>query len=72
MLVRIIGDNNMNQEEITSTNKLAYSVDEVAKKTSLSKAYIRLQISLGRIKVRRFGRRVLVLDEDLRNFLQGD
>lgn len=49
--------------------KLAYSIGELAKKTSLSKTFLRNEISSGNLKVCRFGRRVLVLREDLKRYL---
>jgi excisionase family DNA binding protein len=60
----------MNPEEITYQGKLAYSVEEASERTSLSKAYLRLEIGAGRLKVKRFGRRVLILSEDLQSYLQ--
>lgn len=50
-------------------HKIAYSVEETAEKTSLSKAFLRLEIKRGKLKVRRFGRRVLIRDEDLRDYI---
>ena len=54
-----------------SFNKLAYSVEEISEQTSLSKAFLRLEIKRGKLKVRRFGRRVLIRDEDLREYIAG-
>lgn len=55
------------------TNKLAYSVEDVSNQTTLSKAYLRNEIRDGNLKAQRFGRRVLILHEDLENYLkQGD
>ncbi|HLM59874.1 MAG TPA: helix-turn-helix domain-containing protein [Pyrinomonadaceae bacterium] len=59
---------------MTSTNtemqKLAYSVEEIATQTSLSKAFLRNEIRAGRLKVNHFGRRVVVLSEDLQKYLR--
>ena len=53
--------------------KLAYSVDEAAAQTSLSKSHLRNEIRAGNLKVRKIGRRILVLNEDLQAYLrQGD
>ena len=49
--------------------KLAYSVEEISEQTTLSKAFLRSEIRAGRLIVKRFGRRVLVLGEDLRSYL---
>ena len=50
--------------------KLAYSVEEISKCTSLSKAFLRNKIREGVLNATRFGRRVLVLKEDLDVFLR--
>ena len=56
-------------ETITDKTKLAYSVEEIAEQTSLSKAFLRLEIKRGKLKIRRFGRRVIIRDEDLRDYI---
>jgi excisionase family DNA binding protein len=50
-------------------NKFAYSVEEISERTSLSKPFLRNEIRAGNLKVSRFGRRVLVLQQDLHNYL---
>lgn len=50
-------------------NKLAFSIEEVAELTSLSKPFLRLEVTRGKLKIKRFGRRVLVLYADLQNYL---
>lgn len=55
------------QENITP--KLAYSVEEISEQTTLSKAFLRNEIRAGRLKVQRFGRRVIVLAGDLSAYL---
>ena len=57
-------------EIISDKSKLAYSIEETAEQTSLSKAFLRLEIKRGKLKVRRFGRRVLIRDEDLRDYIE--
>jgi excisionase family DNA binding protein len=56
---------------ITNTlkQKIAYSVEEISEQTTLSKAFLRLEIKRGKLKISRFGRRVIVRDEDLREYL---
>ncbi len=49
--------------------KMAFTVEEIAEQTTLSKAFLRLEIKRGKLKVKRFGRRVVVLYEDLRNYI---
>lgn len=53
----------------TVTPKIAYSVEEISKQTTLSKAFLRNEIRAGHLKVQRFGRRVLILNEDLQAYL---
>ncbi len=57
------------QKNVTQS-KLAYSVDEISTQTTLSKAFVRNEITAGHLKAQRFGRRVLVLNEDLQNYLR--
>ncbi len=59
----------MVQESVTQ-NKLAYSVEEISAQTTLSKAFVRNEITAGRLKAQHFGRRVLVLNEDLQDYLR--
>jgi excisionase family DNA binding protein len=55
---------------ITKTNeRLAFSVEECAALTSISKAMLRKEIKAGRLKVKRAGRRVLILKSDFMNYL---
>lgn len=49
--------------------KLAYSVAEISELTTLSKAFLRNEIRAGRLKIKRFGARVCVLNADLQNYL---
>jgi len=56
-------------KEMTNRDKLAYSVEEISEQTTLSKGFVRNEISAGNLKVQRFGRRVLVLNQDLQNYL---
>ncbi len=55
---------------ITENQKMAYSVEDVAVQTTLSKAFIRNEIRSGNLKCRRVGRRVLILNDDLQNYLK--
>jgi excisionase family DNA binding protein len=48
----------------TVTDKKAYSVQELAILYSLSRGFLRGEIRQGKLRVRRFGRRVLILKED--------
>lgn len=59
----------MNLTIAESTNKLAYSVEEMSEQTTLSKAFLRNEIRAGKLKVKRCGRRVLILKDDFMNYL---
>lgn len=54
----------------TAENKLAYSVKEVSEMTTLSKAFVRNEIRAKKLKAKLVGRRVLILDADLKNWLE--
>lgn len=49
--------------------RLTWSVADIAEGTGLSQPFIRLKIHTGELRAKRVGRRVLVMDEDLRAFL---
>ena len=55
-----------------TNNKLAYSVEEISEQTTLSKAFLRNEIRAGNLKVKRCGRRVLILKDDFMNYLDGE
>lgn len=57
-------------QAVTENTKAAYSIDEIAALTTLSKPFLRLEIKRGKLKVKRFGRRVLVLKNDLESYLE--
>lgn len=52
--------------------RLAYSVEEISEQTTLSKAFLRNEIRAGNLKVKRCGRRVLILKDDFMNYLNGE
>ena len=68
MNLNIMERNKTMQETITQ-NKMAYSVEEVSAQTSLSKAFLRLEIKRGKLKAGKFGRRVLVSANNLKSYL---
>ena len=53
-------------------NKLAYSVEQISEQTTLSKAFLRNEIRAGKLKVKRCGRRVLILKDDFMDYLNGE
>jgi excisionase family DNA binding protein len=52
----------------TETPRLAWSISEIAKMTGLSEGFVRNDLGR-RLPFHRFGRRILVRDEDLRKYL---
>lgn len=57
-------------ETVTEKTKLAYSVSEASERTSLSKAFLRNEIRAKKLKAKLVGRRVLILDADLKKWLE--
>ena len=51
--------------------KLGFSIDEASEATGLSKPFLRGEIKNGKLKVTRFGRRVLILANDFSEYLAG-
>jgi excisionase family DNA binding protein len=56
-------------ETLTTLPRLAWGLTEVSECTGLSVAFLRAEVRAGRLPVRRFGRRVLIRDEDLKAYL---
>ena len=50
-------------------DKLAFSIDEAAKKSGLGRDKLYAAVRLGQLEVRKAGRRTIVLDEALRRYL---
>jgi excisionase family DNA binding protein len=63
-----ISEMNRNRSEPV-TRRAAWSLAEIAKQTGLSLGFLRNEVRAARLPIRKFGRRVLVLDEDLRAYL---
>jgi excisionase family DNA binding protein len=59
------------QETISPIHRISSSVERVAVRTDLSKSYIRNEIRAGNLRAVRRGRRVLILEEDLQEYLRG-
>ncbi len=70
MNLSVMERNTKMQETITKT-KLAYSVEEISAQTSLSKAFLRLEIKRGNLKAVRPGnsRRVIITAKSLKDYL---
>jgi len=56
-------------EPQSALHRLAWGLGEISESTGLSLAFLRNEVRAGRLPVRKFGRRVLVRDEDLRAYL---
>jgi excisionase family DNA binding protein len=56
-------------ESYPVSRRMAWGLGEISEFTGLSLAFIRNEVRAGRLPVRRFGRRVLVRDEDLKLYL---
>ena len=57
-------------EPMATLPRLAWGLHEVSECTGLSVAFLRAKVRAGRLPVRRFGRRVLIRDEDLKAYLE--
>jgi len=69
MTTRSVTEKDAKSQEDVMTNKIAYSVEEVSKQTTLSMAFLRNEIRAGKLKVKRYGRRVLIFKDDFMNYL---
>lgn len=52
-----------------TTQRIAWSLAEISDATGLSLGFLRNDIRRGSLPIRKFGRRILVLDEDLKTYL---
>jgi excisionase family DNA binding protein len=57
------------EANVTQSPRIAWSLADIAKQTGLSLGFLRNEVRSGRLTVKHFGRRVLVLDDDLRAYL---
>ena len=55
--------------ERPSTPKLGWTLNELARSLSVSVPFIRLEVKRGRLKAAHLGRRVVVLDTEVRRYL---
>jgi hypothetical protein len=55
--------------ERLSTPTLGWTLDELARSLSFSVPFIRLEVKRGRLKAAHLGRRVVVLDTEVRRYL---
>lgn len=57
----------MEGEEVAQ--RIAWGIADIAKSTGLSVAFLRNEVRRKALPIKRFGRRVLVLDDDLKRYL---
>jgi len=57
----------MQGEEVAQ--KIAWGLAEISRSTGLSLAFLRNEVRRNALPAKRFGRRVLVLDDDLKTYL---
>ena len=55
-----------------TTQKLAFGLAELSSATGLSLGLLRKEIKRGALRVRRIGRRVVILQEDWTHYLEGE
>jgi excisionase family DNA binding protein len=55
--------------ERPNVQKLGWALDELARSLSVSVPFIRLEVKRGRLKAAHLGRRVVVLDTEVRRYL---
>lgn len=54
---------------VSTPPKLGWTLDELARSLSVSVPFIRLEVKRGRLKAAHLGRRVVVLDTEVRCYL---
>lgn len=57
-------------DELTTERKMAYSINEAAELLSVCTGHLRNEHKRGKISFVRSGRRILVLDSELKKYLQ--
>jgi hypothetical protein len=62
----------MSTRTSVTQDRLAWGVGDISLSTGLSAGFLRKQIKAGKLRARRAGRRILVLDRDLRTYLRGE
>jgi excisionase family DNA binding protein len=60
----------MKPETVIGQNRSSWSILEVARRNGLSLQFVRLEIARGRLKAKRFGRRVLIPVQSERDWLE--
>ncbi len=58
------------EEMVNRSGRLGWGFSEISEATGLSVNFLRNEERRGKLKARKFGRRVLVLTEDLKTYLE--
>ena len=58
----------MDQEQKSKSPKLGWTFEELASSLSVSVPFLRLEVKRGRLKAAHLGRRVVLLDSDVRRY----
>jgi len=58
--------------QLNSTERLSWRLNQLAKASGLSVPFLRNEVKAGRLKIRRIGKAIIVLDADARQFLSGE
>ncbi len=59
----------MDQEQKSKSPKLGWTFEELASSLSVSVPFLRLEVKHGRLRAAHLGRRVVVLDTEVRRYL---
>ena len=59
----------MDQENKSKSPKLGWTFEDLATSLSVSVPFLRLEVKRGRLKAAHLGRRVVLLDSDVRRYL---
>ena len=59
----------MDREKKFSNEKLGWTFEELARSLSVSVPFLRLEVKRGRLKAAHLGRRVVLLDREVRRYL---
>jgi len=57
-------------KETHPNSKLGWTLDELARSLSVSVPFLRLEIKRGKLRSAHLGRRVILLDSDVRRYLE--
>jgi hypothetical protein len=60
----------MQTTKVVTDNRIAWSLAEISRATGLSVNFLRYEERRGNLTTVKFGRRVLVRDEDLRKYIE--